>query len=82
MAENNEPHWRALCAAAAEEPDSEKVAWLVDQILEALDEPSGLWQNYEKCLSSDEVSGTNKDGAIGRTVGQVSRQMREAPIIR
>jgi hypothetical protein len=39
MAENNEQHWRALCAAAAEEPDSEKVAWLVDQILEALDEP-------------------------------------------
>jgi hypothetical protein len=42
MAENNEQHWRALCAAAAEEPDSEKVAWLVDQILEALDEPRDI----------------------------------------
>jgi hypothetical protein len=38
MAEGTEKHWRALCAAAAQEPDSEKVASLVDQILEALDE--------------------------------------------
>jgi hypothetical protein len=42
MAENNEQHWRALCAAAAEEPDSEKVACLVDQILEALNEPRDM----------------------------------------
>jgi hypothetical protein len=38
MAENTEKDWRALCAAAALEPNSEKVASLVDQILEALDE--------------------------------------------
>jgi predicted MarR family transcription regulator len=38
MAESTEKHWRALCAAAAQEPDSEKVASLVNQILEALDE--------------------------------------------
>jgi hypothetical protein len=42
MAESKEQHWRALCAAAAQEPDSEKVALLVDQILEALDEPRDI----------------------------------------
>jgi hypothetical protein len=31
-------HWRELCAEAAEEPDSEKVAYLVNQILQAFDE--------------------------------------------
>jgi hypothetical protein len=36
--ESHEKYWRALCAAAAQEPDSEKVASLVDQILKALDE--------------------------------------------
>ena len=36
--ESHEKRWRALCAAAAQEPNSEKVASLVDQILEALDE--------------------------------------------
>jgi hypothetical protein len=30
--------WRELCAAAAEEPDSEKLASLVNQILEVFDE--------------------------------------------
>jgi hypothetical protein len=36
--ESHEKRWRALCAAAAQEPDSEKVASLVNQILEVLDE--------------------------------------------
>jgi len=30
--------WRELCAEAAEEPDSERVVSLVNQILEAFDE--------------------------------------------
>ena len=38
--ESHEKRWRALCAAAAQEPDSDKVASLVNQILEALDESS------------------------------------------
>ena len=33
----NEKDWRELCAAAAEEPDSEKLISLVNQILEAFD---------------------------------------------
>ena len=33
----NEKDWRELCAAAAEEPDSEKLISIVNQILEAFD---------------------------------------------
>jgi len=38
MAENNREDWRELCAAAAKEPDSDKLFSLVNQILEAFDE--------------------------------------------
>jgi hypothetical protein len=38
MAENDGKDWRELCAAAAEEPDSEKLVSLVNQILQAFDE--------------------------------------------
>jgi hypothetical protein len=38
MAEGNRIDWRELCAAAAQEPDSEKLAELVDQLIKALDE--------------------------------------------
>jgi hypothetical protein len=37
MAEGNRIDWRELCAAAAKEPDSEKLADLVDEIIKALD---------------------------------------------
>jgi hypothetical protein len=36
--ESNKADWRELCAAAADEPDSEKLACLVGQILQAFDE--------------------------------------------
>ena len=42
MDEGNRVDWRELCAAAATEPDSEKLADLVDQIIRALDERAGL----------------------------------------
>ena len=38
MAESNKGDWRELCAAAATEHDSTKLARLVDQIIKALDE--------------------------------------------
>jgi hypothetical protein len=38
MAENNRADWRELCAAAAEEPDSEKLVSLVNQILDVFDD--------------------------------------------
>jgi hypothetical protein len=38
MDRNKGKHWRQLCAEAAEESDSEKVASLVNQILQAFDE--------------------------------------------
>jgi len=38
MARGNQTNWRELCAAAVAEPDSEKLADLVDQIIKALDE--------------------------------------------
>jgi len=38
MAASQERDWRELCARAAEEPDSEKLVSLVNQILQALDE--------------------------------------------
>jgi hypothetical protein len=38
MAEGNRTDWRQLCAAAATEVDSEKLADLVHQLIEALDE--------------------------------------------
>jgi hypothetical protein len=37
MAEGNQADWQLLCAAVATEPDSKKVADLVDQIIRALD---------------------------------------------
>jgi hypothetical protein len=41
MAESNQTDWRELCAAAATEPDSERLADLVDQLIKALDEREG-----------------------------------------
>jgi hypothetical protein len=38
MAENNRADWRELCAAAAKEPDSEKLVSLVNQILDVFDD--------------------------------------------
>jgi hypothetical protein len=38
MAEGNCIDWRELCAAAAKESDSKKLADLVDQIIKALDD--------------------------------------------
>ena len=38
MAEGNRTDWRQLCAAAATETDSEKLAELVHQLIKALDE--------------------------------------------
>ncbi len=38
MADSKCKDWRELCAAAAEEPDSEKLVSLVNQILQAFDE--------------------------------------------
>jgi hypothetical protein len=38
MAESNQTDWRDLCAAAAIEPNSERLADLVDQLIRALDE--------------------------------------------
>jgi hypothetical protein len=38
MADSTRKDWRELCAAAAEEPDSERLASLVNQILQVFDE--------------------------------------------
>jgi hypothetical protein len=38
MAEQKRKDWRELCAAAAEEHDPEKLANLVEQIIQAIDE--------------------------------------------
>jgi hypothetical protein len=38
MDERKRPEWQELCAAAAAEPDSRKLADLVQQIIKALDE--------------------------------------------
>ena len=38
MAEGIRRDWRALCAAAANEPDPERLALLVNQIIQAIDE--------------------------------------------
>ncbi len=38
MADKSRADWRELCAAAASEPDSEKLISLVAQILEAFDD--------------------------------------------
>jgi hypothetical protein len=37
MAERNQSDWRTLCAAAATEPNSEKLVELVERIVKALD---------------------------------------------
>jgi hypothetical protein len=38
MSESKRDDWRELCAAAAKEPDSDKLVSLVNQILDVLDE--------------------------------------------
>lgn len=38
MVASNGKHWRELCAEVAEEPDSDRVVSLVNQILQVLDE--------------------------------------------
>jgi hypothetical protein len=38
MAESNQTDWRDLCAAATIEPNSQRLADLVDQLIRALDE--------------------------------------------
>jgi len=35
--ERNGKDWRELCVAASQEPDSERLAFLIQQILEAFD---------------------------------------------
>jgi hypothetical protein len=42
MAESNRTDWRQLCAVAATETDSEKLADLVHQLIQALDERDGV----------------------------------------
>ena len=37
MAEGKQAEWRELCAAAAKESDPERLASLVDQIIQAID---------------------------------------------
>lgn len=68
MAENNEQHWRALCAAAAEEPDSEKVAWLVDQILEALNEPRDIVRTDRPSQSGTSKYAPGTTGSLGSPI--------------
>lgn len=46
MAQSNGKHWRELCAAASEEPDSEKLFSLVNQLLAALDEDENDAKNH------------------------------------
>lgn len=38
MAESNKTDWRELCTAAAEEPDPEKFAQLIERVIKALDQ--------------------------------------------
>ena len=42
MAEGKQPYWQELCAAAATERDSKKLADLVDELLKALEQRGGL----------------------------------------
>jgi hypothetical protein len=37
MSKQKQGDWRELCAAAANEPDPEKLASLIDQIIQAMD---------------------------------------------
>ena len=41
MSQDNVPDWRDLCAAASIETDPQKLASLVTQIIDSLDEESG-----------------------------------------
>ncbi len=47
MAESKQADWQLLCAAVATEPDSKKVADLVDQIIRALDEREDCSASYK-----------------------------------
>jgi hypothetical protein len=55
MAESNRERWRELCAAAAEEPDSDKLLLLVRQILDAFDGPQEFDSPQQRVLSSDSL---------------------------
>jgi hypothetical protein len=51
MAESNRTDWRQLCAVAATETDSEKLADLVHQLIKALDERDGVVSptQFDRC---------------------------------
>jgi hypothetical protein len=49
MAERNRERWRELCAAAAAETDSKQLFLLVNQILEAFDNP------HKSAVSADSL---------------------------
>jgi hypothetical protein len=51
MAESNRTDWRQLCAVAATETDSEKLADLVHQLIKALDERDGVGSptQFDQC---------------------------------
>jgi hypothetical protein len=52
MTERMETDWRRLCAAAAHESDSTKLAELVDQILRVFDERDGELDSPQRCVAT------------------------------
>lgn len=49
-------NWRELCAAAASEPDSEKLASLVHQILAAFDEKDNCRERADDAAAFSQAS--------------------------
>jgi hypothetical protein len=53
---SNGKDWRELCAAAAEERDSDKLVSLVNQILKAIDERDQVCDSQSALLSAKKLA--------------------------
>jgi hypothetical protein len=47
MAQRNQKDWRELCTAVANETDSNKLGFLVQELIKALDEIQQNWRDVE-----------------------------------
>jgi hypothetical protein len=76
MAESNQTDWRELCAAAATEADSERLADLVDQIIKALDERGELFtspKQFDKIPSRESNIAKRLSWSSKKTIRKPSR---------
>jgi hypothetical protein len=61
---NDEKSWRKLCAMVAEEKDPERLSWLVEELIEALDQVKLDLEKSESQLDAGKT-GSEQDELSG-----------------